>query len=125
DPTAQLQQQAIGILGVNLIHAAAYCRKADVDVFLSELSDALSLDRIEIDVIEFDGPAFVNLDAHEWCLALLGRHMSRAIVFDNRGHVVEPSSLLRKRPLLVIRGTFENAELLDLTPFQSAGRMLV
>jgi hypothetical protein len=124
DPTAQLQQQAIGILGVNLIYAAYY-QRAEVDLFLSGLYDELSIDRIEIDVIELDGPAFTNRDAHAWCLALLGRHMSHAIVFDTRGRVVEPSSLLRKRPLLVMRGTFKKAELLDPAPLESAGRMLV
>jgi hypothetical protein len=124
DSTAQLQQQAVGILGVNVIYAAAY-QRADVDGFLSGLYDELSVDRIEIDVIEFDGPAFVNRDARAWCLALLGRHMSHAIVFDNRGRVVEPSSLLRKRPLLVMRGTFEKAELLDPAPLQWACRMLI
>ncbi len=124
DQTAQLQQQAIGILGVNLIYTAAYFPKADIDLFLSGIFDELSIDRIEIDVIEFDGPAFVNRDAREWCLALLGRHMSRAIVFDSQKRVVEPSSLLRKRPLLVTRGTFDKAELLDFAPLQSACRML-
>ena len=124
DPAAQLQQQAIGILGVNLIYAAYY-QRADVETFLSGLFDELSIDRIEIDVIEFDGPAFMNQDARAWCLALLGRHMSHAIVFDSRGRVVEPSSLLRKRPLLVMRGTFDKAELLDRASLQSACRMLV
>lgn len=124
DPTAQLQQQAVGILGVNLVYAA-YHQRTDVDMFLSGLFDELSLDRIEIDVIEFDGPAFMSRDARAWCLALLGRHMSHAIVFDHSGRVVEPSSLLRKRPLLVMRGTFYKAELLDPALLQSACRMLV
>ena len=125
DPTAQQQQQAVGILGVNLIFAAAYNPGADADLFLSGVFEELSVDRIEIDVIEFDGPAFLNQDARAWCLALLGRHMSHAIVFDNRGRVVEPSSLLRKRPLVVRRGTFDKAELLDPGPLQSGCRMLV
>jgi hypothetical protein len=124
DSTAQLQQQAIGTLGVNLIYAAAY-QTADDDLFLSGLYDELSCERIEIDVIEFDGPAFANQDARAWCLALLSRRMSHAIVFDNHGRVVEPSSLLRKRPLLVMRGTFEKAEMLDPAPLGSACRMLV
>src|SRR5205085_10900992 len=72
DPTAQLQQQAIGILGVNLIDAA-YQQRTDVDSFLSGLFDDLSIDRIEIDVIEFDGPGFMNREARAWCLALFGR----------------------------------------------------
>lgn len=125
DPSARLQQQAIGILGVNLIYTAAYSDNADLDLFLPGLYDELSVERIEIDVIELDGPAFRNRDAHAWCLALLGRHMSHAIVFDTRGRVVEPSSLLRKRPLLVMRGTFDKAELLDPAPLESASRMLI
>ena len=123
DPTAQQQQQAIGILGVNLIYAAHY-QRADIEEFLPALYDDLSIDRIEIDVIEFDGPAFLNQDVRAWCLALLGRQMAHAIVFDN-GRVVEPSSLLRKRPLLVMRGTFEKAALLDPASLQSGCRMLV
>jgi len=108
DPTAQLQQQAVGILGVNLVDGA-YHQRTNVDTFLSGLFDDLSVDRIEIDVVEFDGPAFANQADRAWCLALLGRHMSHAIVFDSGGRVVEPSSLLRKRPLLVMRGTFDKA----------------
>ena len=84
DPSAQLQQEAIGILGVNLVYAA-YHQRTDVDVFLSGLFDDLSIDRIEIDVIEFQGPAFVNQDAGAWCLGLLSRHMSHAILFNNEG----------------------------------------
>ncbi len=124
DPAAALQQQAVGILGVNLIYAA-YSQRADVKDFLTGLYDDLSIDRIEIDVIEFDGPAFVNQDARAWCLALLGLHMSYAIVFDSTGGVVEPSSLLRKRPLLVLRGTFDKVDLLDTASLHSACRMLV
>jgi hypothetical protein len=123
DPTAQQQQQAIGILGVNLIYAAHY-QRAEIEEFLAALYDDLSIDRIEIDVIEFDGPAFLNQDARAWCLALLGRQMAHAIVFDD-GRVVEPSSLLRKRPLLVMRGTFERVALLDPASLESGCRMLV
>jgi hypothetical protein len=124
DQSATLQQQAVGILGVNLIYAA-YSQRADIDEFLSGLYDDLSIDRVEIDVIEFDGPAFINQDARAWCLALLGRQMSHVIVFDSVGRVVEPASLLRKRPLLVQRGTFDKVALLDTASLQSACRMLV
>jgi hypothetical protein len=102
DSSAQLQQLAIVILGVNLIYAAYY-QRMDVETFLLGLYDDLSIERIEIDVIEFNGPAFINQDSRAWCLALLGRNMYPLIVFDSSGLVVEPSSLLRKRPLLVMR----------------------
>jgi len=124
DLTAQQQQEAIGILGVNLIYAAFHQRSAR-ETFFGGLFEGISIDRIEIDVIDFDGPAFVGQDARGWCLELLRREMAHAIVFDARGQVVEPSSLLRKRPLLVMRGSFSHPELFDPTLFQAASRRLL
>ena len=124
DSTAQLQQDAIGILGVNLIYAAFH-QRSDIDTFLAGLFNELSIERIEIDVIELDGPAFAGQDAHAWCLALLFREMAHAVVFDSGGQVVEPSSVLRKRPLLVMRGTFSHPEFVDSSLFQAAVRQLL
>jgi hypothetical protein len=109
DSTAQLQQEAVGILGVNLVYAVFY-QSADADVFLGGLFDGLTIERVEIDVIEFRGPAFAGKDDRVWCLDLLRRQMAHAIVFDGQPDVVEPSSLLRKRPLLVMRGSFSVPE---------------
>ena len=67
----------------------------------------------------------MNQDTREWCLDLLRRKMAHAIVFDAQAQVVEPSSVLRKRPLLVIRGTFSHPELFDPTLFQAARRRLL
>lgn len=119
DSTALLQQQAIGILGVNLVYAAFH-QKSAINSFLKGLFDELSIERVEIDVIELTGPAFPDQDANGWCLAMLRRNMARAIVFDSRGCATEPSTLLRKRPLLVMRGTFGHPDLLDPGLFLSA-----
>jgi len=124
DSTAQLQQQAIGILGVNLVYAAFH-QRSGINTFLEGLFDELSIARIEIDVIEFDGSAFSDQDSNEWCLALLCRKMAPAIVFGTRGRSVEPSSVLRKRPLLVMRGTFSHPELLEPGLFRSASQQLL
>jgi len=124
DSTAQLQQQAIGILGVSLIYAAFHQRSA-METFLGGLFEELSIARIEIDVIDFDGPAFVDKNSCGWCLELLRRGMAHAIVFDAQGKIVEPSSVLRKRALLVMRGSFSHPELFDPTLFQAARRQLL
>jgi len=124
DSTAQLQQQAIGILGVNLIYAAFY-ETATPETFLEGLFEDLSIARIEIDVIEFNGLSFENQDARSWCLQLLRREMTHAIVFDSKAWVVEPSSVLRKRPLLVMRGSFSHPELFDPGLFQAAMQQLL
>src|SRR5688500_9180638 len=100
DPTAQLQQEAIGALGVNLIYAAFYQRTSRGDV-LSGAFDGLSIDRIEVDVIEVSGPAFPDADPRRACLEALRRGMCHAIVFDTAGRIAEPAAVLRKRPLVV------------------------
>jgi len=124
DSTAQLQQLAIGILGVNLVYAAFH-QTAGSDQFLAGLFDELSVARIEIDVIEVSGPAFASQVSAEWCLSLVFREMTHAVIFQAGGEVVEPASVLRKRPVLAMRGTFGHPELLDSEMFQAASRQLV
>ncbi|HTW49437.1 MAG TPA: hypothetical protein VMD92_15900 [Acidobacteriaceae bacterium] len=102
DSTAQLQQQAIGTLGVNLIYASHH-QRSSAATFLAGLFDDLSRDRLEIDVLELTGPAFTGEDSRLWCLALLRAGMSHALVFDSKAQVVEPSTPLHKRPLVVQR----------------------
>ncbi len=75
DSTSQLQQQAIGTLGVNLIYASHHQRSSRED-FLAGLFDDLSRERIEIDVLELAGPVFAGEDSRHWCLDLLRAGMS-------------------------------------------------
>jgi hypothetical protein len=102
DSTAQLQQQAIGTLGVNLIYAC-HLQRSSPAVFLAGLFDDLSLARLEIDVLELTGPAFAGTDSRLWCLELLRAGMCHAVVFDSNAQVVEPSTPFHKRPLMVQR----------------------
>src|SRR5271155_4267293 len=102
DSTAQLQQQAIGTLGVNLIYASHHQRSSP-GVFLAGLFDDLSLERLEIDVLELTGPVFASADSRLWCLELLRAGMSHALVFDSNAQVVEPSTPFHKRPLIAQR----------------------
>jgi hypothetical protein len=123
DSTAQLQQEAVGLLGVNLVYAAFH-QSADGDAFLTGVFDGLSIERLEIDVIELSGPAFAATDDRVWCFDLLRRNMAHAIVFDAQPDVVEPSNLLRKRPLLVMRGSFSVPEFFDPALFEAGQRQL-
>jgi hypothetical protein len=123
DATAQLQQEAVGILGVNLVYAAFY-QSTSGTVFLSGLFDGLSIARLEIDVVELSGPCFAATDDRLWCVELLRLKMANAIVFDAKPDVVEPSSLLRKRPLLVMRGSFSVPEYFEPALFEAAQERL-
>jgi hypothetical protein len=102
DPTAHLQQQAIGTLGVNLIYAAYHQRSSSSD-FLAGLFDDLSSERLEIDVLELTGPVFAGIDSRLWSLESLRNGMCHGLVFDSNAQLVEPATLLHKRPLLVQR----------------------
>ena len=123
DPTAQQQQEALGVLGVNLLYGAHHAR-GSADEFLACLSDALSIDRLEIDVLELSGPAFAGQDPRAWCLELVRKQMARAILFDRAFHVVEPSSVLRKRPLIIDRGRFDTLERFHADMLRAGDRAL-
>ena len=104
DRETVLQQEAIGILGVNLIHAALY--GADSAALVRELLDDLSSERIEIDLIDFSGPAFAQVDNRLMILELVHCGLSDAAMFTPDGKVVQPAEAFYKRPVMVLRGRF-------------------
>ncbi len=124
DSTAQLQQQAIGTLGVNLIYACHH-QRGSPSVFLAGLFDDLSLDRIEIDVLEVTGPALAGADPRLWCLELLRAGMAHALVFDSNAQVVEPSTPFHKRPLMVQRTSRGHPGPSSAEAFQAARQTLL
>jgi hypothetical protein len=104
DRETTLQQEAIGILGVNLIHAALY--EAGPAALVRHLLDDLSGERIEVDMIEFSGPAFAHLDNRLMILELVHCGLTDAAMFMADGKAVQPAEAFYKRPILVLRGRF-------------------
>ena len=99
------QQQALGIIGVNLIYGALY-HYASPDELLSYLIDDLSAERIEVDMIKFSGPEFETIDHRLMSLKLVQLELSDAAMFSADGEVLQPSEVLHKKPILVERGSF-------------------
>ncbi len=99
-----LQQEAMGILGVNLIHSALY--EHGPGELIQQLLDDLSSERIEVDLIEFSGPAFTQVDNRLMSLVLVQCGLSSAAMFTPNGHVVQPAETFYKRPILLVRGSF-------------------
>ncbi|WP_442508079.1 TonB-dependent receptor [Novipirellula sp. SH528] len=99
------QQEALGVVGVNLVYAACFL-KHDPDQFLQSLLDNLSVDRIEIDMIEFSGIAFRQVDNRVMSMKLVQLELSNAAMFAADGTVLQPSEVLYKKPILVERGSF-------------------
>ena len=99
------QQEALGIFGVNLVYATFF-KRDNLDEFIKSLQDSLSLERLEIDMIEFRGPAFANINNRLLSFKLVRYGLTNAVMFDPEKGVVLPSSALRKRPILIERGSF-------------------
>jgi hypothetical protein len=100
-----LQQEAMGVLGVNLIHAALYESGGSV-ALLRQLLDDLTTERIEVDLIEFSGPAFAAVDNRLMSLELVHCGLSSAAMFTADGKVVQPAEAFYKRAILMMRGSF-------------------
>jgi hypothetical protein len=103
DTANVLQQEAIGILGVNLIFAAFY-RLQTMESFLDGLAQDVVRDRIEVDFVEFRGPAFSGWD-HQTLLAhLVQAGYAEAVWFTAKGEAGPPSELLHNRPVVLAPG---------------------
>jgi len=105
DNDTNLQQQAVGVLGVNLIYACFYYHN-NPPVFLLSLMDDLFKDRIQIDMIRFEGPGFDKVDNRLMSLHLVKYGFSDAAVFGPDGKNLQPSEVLYKKHIVVIRGRF-------------------
>lgn len=99
------QQEALGVLGVNLVYGALYHHN-DVEQFLRTLIDDLTLDRVEVDMIKLSGPAFKNVDNRLVTLRLVQDGLTNAAMFTADGEVVQAAEALYKKPILVERGSF-------------------
>ncbi|MFY7990988.1 MAG: TonB-dependent receptor [Fluviicola sp.] len=99
------QQEALGILGVNLIHASFF-HTDDLDEFLTNLIHRIPRDRVEVDMLRASGPDLGNADNRIIALNLVKRGMTDATMFDLCGSVLQPAAALYKRNILLMRGRF-------------------
>src|SRR5271167_2710254 len=114
-----LQQEALGIVGVNLLYAAFFLHYKP-ELMLESLLDNLSTKRIEIDMIEFSGIEFRHVDNRVMSLKLVQMGLSGAAMFGPSGEVLQPSEVLRKRPVLVERGSFRPVTKVNIDMIKSA-----
>lgn len=99
------EQEALGIIGVNLMYGAFYYYKKP-EQLIASLKDDLTRDRIEVDMIKFSGPCFPGLDNRLMSLQLVQQGLTDAALFTAEGEVVQPSDVLYKKSVLVERGSF-------------------
>ena len=124
DKEVVLQQQALGIVGVNLIYGALYYR-ADLPKLIESLRDNLGSNRIEIDMLRFSGPAFENVDNRLMSLYLVKYGLTNAVMFGKSGEVLQPSEVLYKKAILVERGSFRPVTLVNVDMLNCATAQFV
>ena len=107
------QQEALGIVGVNLVHGACFLHDAP-ERLLESLLDGLTTNRIEIDLVDFSGDAFERVDNRVLSLRLVQLGLTGAAMFSAAGKVLQPSEVLYKKPVLVERGRFRPVTYVNL-----------
>lgn len=119
DKDAVQQQEALGIIGVNLIYGAFYYYQ-DPERLLESLLDDLTPDRIEVDMIKFSGHGFEEIDHRLMSLKLVQKGLSDAAMFSATGEVLQASEVLYKKAILVERGSFRPVTNVNMDMLESA-----
>ena len=99
------QQEALGIVGINLVYGAFFYHR-DPGQLIRSLLDNVGPERIEVDMLTVSGPAFAGVDNRILSLQLVRHGLTHAVMFGPGGAVLQPSEVLYKKPLLVERGSF-------------------
>lgn len=119
DDTNLEQQEAIGIVGANLIYGA-YHYADEPKKLLRSLMDNLRWGRVEIDLVEMRGPTLGKFDNRLMALELVKASLTRAVLFDPDGNVVIPADSLYKHRVLSMRGKFHTVSQADNDLFAHA-----
>ncbi len=98
------QQEALGIIGVNLLYGAFHHQQSEK--LIASLHENLAPDRMQIDLIKFSGPAYANVDNRLMSLQLVSQGLTDAVIFTADGEVVQAADILYKKSILVERGSF-------------------
>jgi hypothetical protein len=98
------QQEALGIIGVNLLFGAFY--HSQPEKLIASLQENLAPDRIQVDLIKFSGPAYPGVDNRLMSLQLVSQGLTDAVIFTADGEMVQAADILYKKSILVERGSF-------------------
>jgi hypothetical protein len=98
------QQYALGIVGVNMLYGCMFI--SDPEEIMLSLIDGLTARKIEIDMFRISGPDFKHVDNRLMALKLVKNGLTKAAMFGSDGTVLQPSEVLYKKNVLVLRGRF-------------------
>ncbi|CAZ98210.1 TonB-dependent receptor [Zobellia galactanivorans] len=116
---ARLQQETLGILGVNLIYGAFY-KYHKPKKMLKYLYDHIDKDTVEIDMVNFSGPNFKDVDNRLMSLQLIRNDMTDAVMFGPDGNNFLPAAALYKKNILALRGSFRPVTKVNMDMFHKS-----
>ncbi len=121
---ARLQQETLGIVGVNLIYGAFYKHHKPKDL-LKYLYDHIDKDTLEIDTINFTGPHFKDVDNRLMSLELVKNGMTEAVMFGPDGNNILPAAMLYKKNILALRGSFRPVTLVNMDMYEKSYEIFI
>lgn len=113
------QMEALGIVGVNLIHAVFHHRES-LREFVGSLVESLAGDRVEVDLLKFSGHGYEGFDNRLCALQLVASGLTEATMFLPDGEVVQAAEALYRHPVLLLRGSFDPVTNLHLAMLNQA-----
>jgi hypothetical protein len=99
------QQEILGKMGVNLLYGCYHLHDSPESI-LKHMNDGLIPGRMQIDMVEFKGPLFKNVDNRLLSLWLVKNKMADAVMFQPDGSTIHPTEVLYKKEILALRGRF-------------------
>ncbi|MBT8316115.1 MAG: TonB-dependent receptor [Lutibacter sp.] len=120
----KLQQETLGVLGVNLIYGAFYLNNKPKEL-LKSLYDNLHEVQLEIDMINFSGPCFSDVDNRLMSLLLVKNRMTNAVMFGPDGNNLLPAQQLYKANILALRGSFRPVTKVNMDMLELAEQLFI
>ncbi len=120
----RLQQETLGVLGVNLIYGAFYLNDNPKEL-LKSFYDNIGKDKLEIDMINFSGPRFMYVDNRLMSLQLVKNEMTNAVMFDSDGNNLLPAQILYKKNILALRGSFRPVTKVNMDMYEKSKNLFL
>ncbi|MCK4562038.1 MAG: TonB-dependent receptor, partial [Flavobacteriaceae bacterium] len=121
---SKLQQETLGMLGVNLIYGAFYLNDKPKDL-LKSFYDNIDKDTIEIDMVNFSGSRFMYVDNRLMSLHLVKNGMTDAVMFNPEGINLLPAHELYKKNILTLRGSFRPVTKVNMEIYEESKKMFL
>ncbi|MDF3079356.1 MAG: nicotinamide mononucleotide adenylyltransferase [Sphingobacteriaceae bacterium] len=119
DSDSGLQQNVLGILGVNLVYAAFYHNK-DMQTMIESLVDNLSVGSVEIDLISVSGAIFGDVNDRLVNLYLIAKGFSGAAIFDKEANARQAKDVLYKKDIMILRTKYKQKSAPNFDLFNKA-----